>query len=432
MKIKIIEKSYSEVMALPIPKHKKPKKINIFFRTLIKILSAINLKRNNMKFNEFGMDKLGKKEPCLILMNHSSFIDLQIAASYLFPRPFSTVCTTDAFVGKGWLMRQIGCIPTQKFVADITLLRDMSYAVKELRSSVLMYPEAGYSFDGTATTLPDSLGRLAKMLKVPVVTLITKGAFSREPLYNMLRHREVDISADVTYLLSKEDIEALSADEINEKINAAFSFDSFKWQQENNIVIDEDFRADGLERVLYKCPHCMSEGANVGKGTLLSCSACGKQYELTELGALRALDGDSAFTHVPDWYRWEREQVRAELEEGRYLLDTDVDIYMMVDQSALYHIGAGHLVHNSEGFRLTGADGELDYSQSPLASYCLNADYFWYEIGDMISIGNSRQLFYCFPTSENPIVAKARLAAEELFKIKMKERRPSRKEQKDN
>ena len=104
----------------------------------------------------------------------------------------------------------------------------------------------------------------------------------------------------------------------------------------------------------------------------------------------------------------------------------------MVDRSALYHVGAGHLVHNSEGFTLTGADGELDYSQPPLASYSLNADYFWYEIGDMISIGNSRQLFYCFPTSENPIVAKARLAAEELFKIKIKERRPSKKERKEN
>ena len=432
MKIKIIEKSYPEVMALPTPKHKKPKKINLFFRILIKILSSINLKRNNIKFNEFGMDKLGKKEPCLILMNHSSFIDLQIAASYLFPRPFSTVCTTDAFVGKKWLMRQIGCIPTQKFVADIALLRDMSYAVKELRSSVLMYPEAGYSFDGTATTLPDTLGRLAKMLKVPVVTLITHGAFSREPLYNMLRHREVDISADVTYLFSKEDIETLSADEINEKIKTAFSFDNFKWQQDNNIVIDEDFRADGLERVLYKCPHCMSEGSNVGKGTLLTCSVCGKQYELTELGALRALDGDSAFTHVPDWYRWEREQVKAELDEGRYLLDTDVDIYMMVDQNAIYHVGAGHLVHNSEGFHLTGADGALDYSHAPLASYSLNADYYWYEIGDMISIGNSRQLFYCFPTSKDPIVAKARLAAEELFKIKMKERRQPKKDRTNN
>ncbi|MBQ5633993.1 MAG: hypothetical protein IIV11_03820, partial [Clostridia bacterium] len=331
-----------------------------------------------------------------------------------------------AFVGKAWLMRQIGCIPTQKFVSDLSLVKDMSYALKELKTTVVMYPEAGYSFDGTATTLPDTLGGLLKLLKVPVVTIITRGAFSREPLYNMLRHRKVDISADVTYLLSPDQIKEMSADELNAVINEAFSFDNFKWQQENNIVINEDFRADGLQRVLFKCPHCLAEGQNVGKGVTLTCKECGKTYELTELGALKAVDGESAFTHVPDWYAWERACVREEIERGEYLLDVDVDVYMLVDYKGLYRVGEGHLVHNAEGFRLTGCGGELDYSQSPISSYSLNADYFWYEIGDVISIGNKNQLFYCFPKDSSVIVAKARMAAEELYKIKRAEMRSSK------
>ena len=426
MKIKVMNKTYAEVTSLPRPKREKPKKINAFFRLLTKTLSHLNLKGNNMSYNEHGMEKLGKDEPCLVLMNHSSFIDLQIAADYLYPRPFSTVCTTDAFVGKAWLMRQIGCIPTQKFVSDLSLVKDMSYALKELKTTVVMYPEAGYSFDGTATTLPDTLGGLLKLLKVPVVTIITRGAFSREPLYNMLRHRKVDISADVTYLLSPDQIKEMSADELNAVINEAFSFDNFKWQQENNIVINEDFRADGLQRVLFKCPHCLAEGQNVGKGVTLTCKECGKTYELTELGALRAVDGESAFTHVPDWYAWERACVREEIERGEYLLDVDVDVYMLVDYKGLYRVGEGHLVHNAEGFHLTGCGGELDYSQSPISSYSLNADYFWYEIGDVISIGNKKQLFYCFPKNSSVIVAKARMAAEELYKIKRSEMRSSK------
>ena len=426
MKIKVMNKTYAEVTSLPRPKREKPKKINAFFRLLTKTLSHLNLKGNNMSYNEHGMENLGKDEPCLVLMNHSSFIDLQIAADYLYPRPFSTVCTTDAFAGKAWLMRQIGCIPTQKFVSDLSLVKDMSYALKELKTTVVMYPEAGYSFDGTATTLPDTLGGLLKLLKVPVVTIITRGAFSREPLYNMLRHRKVDISADVTYLLSPDQIKEMSADELNAVINEAFSFDNFKWQQENNIVINEDFRADGLQRVLFKCPHCLAEGQNVGKGVTLTCKECGKTYELTELGALKAVDGESAFTHVPDWYAWERACVREEIERGEYLLDVDVDVYMLVDYKGLYRVGEGHLVHNAEGFRLTGCGGELDYSQSPISSYSLNADYFWYEIGDVISIGNKNQLFYCFPKDSSVIVAKARMAAEELYKIKRAEMRSSK------
>ena len=433
MKIKVIDSSYEKVMAIEPPKHEKPKKTPFFMRALMKTLSHINLKNNNMLYFEHGIEKLGKKEPCLVLMNHSSFIDLQIAADYLYPRPFSTVTTTDAYVGKPWLMKLIGCIPTQKFVTDLTLIKDISYALKKLGTTVLMYPEASYSFDGTAITLPDTLGKLLKLLKVPVVTIITHGAFAREPLYNMLRHREVDITADVTYLLSPEDIESKSVEELNEILTQAFSFDNFKYQQEHDITISEDFRADGLERVLYKCPHCMVEGKNIGKGITIKCTECQKEYELTEKGFLQATDGDTRFDHIPDWYAWEREEIKKEITRGEYLLDIDVEIIMMVDYKALYRIGDGHLRHDTDGFSLRSNDGKLDYHQSSLASYSLCADYFWYEIGDMISIGNKHHLFYCFPKkSEATIVAKAKMAAEEIYKLAINEKRTNKSENKES
>ena len=43
-----------------------------------------------------------------------------------------------------------------------------------------MYPEASYSFDGTATPLPDSLGKCVKLLNIPVVMIKTYGAFARD------------------------------------------------------------------------------------------------------------------------------------------------------------------------------------------------------------------------------------------------------------
>lgn len=429
MKIKIIDCSYKEVMALPVPKHEKPIKAPFFMRALMKSLSHINLRKNDITYIEHGMERLGKKEPALFLMNHSSFIDLQIGADYLYPRPFSTVTTSDAYVGKAWLMKLIGCIPTQKFVSDLTLIKDMSYALKTLRSNVLMFPEAMYSFDGTASPLPNTLGKLVKLLKVPVITIITHGAFAREPLYNMLRHRDVKISADVTYLISPEDIETKSADELGALINEAFSFDNLAYQKENGIRITEDFRADGLERVLYKCPHCLAEGKNIGKGITIKCSECGAEYELTEFGELHSTNGETKFTHIPDWYAWERDEVRKEIEAGKYLLDIDVDIIMLVDRKALYRIGTGHLRHDIDGFLLTSEDNELRYTQSSIASYSLNADYYWYELGDMISVGNSRQLFYCFPKKqEETIVAKAKIAAEELYKIAISKKRNRKSE----
>lgn len=363
------------------------------------------------------MERLGKREPCLILMNHSSFIDLKIAATILYPCPFNIVCTSDGFVGKSGLMYRIGCIPTKKFVTDMVLVRDMMFAFKKLKNSVLMFPEASYSFDGTATPLPESLGKCLKMLGVPVIMIKTYGAFARDPLYNNLQLREVDVSADMEYLLSPEEIADKSVAELNAILTEKFTFDNFRWQQENNVRIEETFRADCLNRVLYKCPHCGTEGKMHGKGTKLTCQSCGKEYALTETGFMEAADGDTEFAHIPDWYRWERECVRKELEEGSYELDVAVDICMMVNMNCIYKVGSGRLHHDIDGFHLTGCDGKLDYSQKPSASYSLYSDYYWYEVGDMICIGNTEVLYYCFPKEGGDIVAKTRLATEELYKL---------------
>ena len=423
MKTVIKRSTYEKVMAMKRTKHRNPMRPLFLIQVLIRLLSFYDLLPTKFTYTKHGMEKIGKNEPCLILMNHSSFIDMEIASRIFFPKRYGIVTTSDSFVGPlmRWLMPLVGCMPTQKFVSDIGLIRDIQYMLKEKKTSVLMYPEASYSFDGTATPLPRKMGVLLKKLGVPVVTVITHGAFARQPLYNCLRKRKVQVSAEVTCLATAEELKTMSVAELDAKLDAVFGFDNFRWQQENQVIIDEPDRAEGLNRILYKCPHCGVEGKTEGKGTKLLCHNCGAEYELTELGFLQA--DNAIFTHVPDWYRWEREEVRKELEEGTYRLDVDVQIAMMVNYNAIYKVGEGHLTHTAEGFRLTGCDGKLDYTQGPLACYSLYSDYYWYEIADMICIGNQDALYYCFPKGTTDVVAKTRLAAEELYKMK-KIRRP--------
>lgn len=417
MKIKTKVMSYEQVMKQTPYKHEKPMKQFAFMRKLVWLLSSVNLGLLKFSYELKGMENLGKKQPCLILMNHSVFLDMQIIAKIFHRRSYQIVCTLDAFVGLKLILRILGCIPTKKYITDPTLVKDMVYAVKTLKSSVVMYPEACYSFDGTATTLPDSLGKCLKLLGVPVVMVKSYGVFLREPLYNNLQHRKVPVKAVVEYILSPEEIRTKSAEELNEILRMHFGFDHFKWQRENQLRITEDFRADGLNRVLYKCPHCLTECMMEGKGTCITCNSCGKVYELSETGKLQALDGETRIDHIPDWYRWERECVRRELEEGTYHLEVPVDIYVMVNSKCVYKVGDGVLKHNKDGFTLNGCDGQIDYSQPPSASYSLYSDFNWYEIGDVICIGDTRIQYYCIPQIKGDIVAKTRLAAEELYKM---------------
>ena len=419
MKIKTKKMAFEEVLSLPIKKREKPVRQSRLLKFLVSILSFFELRKVKFKYNCHGMERLKKKEPCFILMNHSSFLDLKIAFKIFKKRRFNIVATEDTFVGKKTLMKYLGCVSTLKFLTDTMLVRDMMYVINKLKCSVLMYPEAGYSFDGTATTMPEkSLGKCLKLMKVPLVVVETKGAYAYDPLYNGLQLRKVKVSADVTYVLSKEEIAEKSVEELNEIIMKYFSFDNFKWQQENNVKISEPFRADGLNRILYKCPHCMTEGKMIGKGTTIKCEECNHEYELTEDGYLNCLTGETKFTHIPDWYKWERECVKQEIEEDKYLLDTDVDIYMLVDSKCLYHVGEGHLTHNkTNGFTLIGCEDKLQYKQKPTSLYSLNSDFFWYEIGDVIGIGDTTARYYCFPKDKKDVVCKARLAQEEIYKL---------------
>ena len=162
MKIKTRVMPFEKVCALPKPAHRKPLRPNIILSTAVRVLAEWDLIPTRFTHTTEGMEKLDPKEPVLILMNHSSFIDLKIVSRIFYPKPYGIVCTFDTLVGKSWLMRLLGCIPTQKFVSDLTLIKDMEYMLKEKKTSVLMFPEAGYSFDGRTTTLPRKMGILLK------------------------------------------------------------------------------------------------------------------------------------------------------------------------------------------------------------------------------------------------------------------------------
>ena len=127
MKIRTKEMPYEQVMVLPRPEHRDPVRPNLFFRTLVRAAAAGDLKDAAFSFTTERMEEMGEG-PYLILMNHSSFIDLEIVSRVMYPKPYCIVCTSDGFVGKEWLMRRIGCIPTNKFVTDASLIADMRHA----------------------------------------------------------------------------------------------------------------------------------------------------------------------------------------------------------------------------------------------------------------------------------------------------------------
>lgn len=414
MKIKITEASFDTIK----PKENKnvlPKKQSKLLKGLVNLISKKVLKKASFSYTFDDEKLIDNKSPCLILMNHSSFIDLQIVHKIFKKRPFNIVTTDDAFIGMDFLLRHLGCIPALKFQSDITLVKNMKYTIDKLKSSIVLFPEASYSFDGTSSTLPDSIPGLIKYLNVPVIMVRTHGAFLRDPLYNNLQLRNAKVSADVKVLIKKEEL-SLPKEELFNRVKKEFEFDNFKEQQENNIKINEPFRADFLNRVLYKCPQCEKEGEMVGKGINITCNNCSTTYELSEEGKLKNINGETKFFHIPTWYRWQRESLRKEIIEEKYSLDLHGTVLATIDHKSVYKLGEGHLHHDNEGFVLKDDKNNVILKQSSLANYSLYSDYYWYEVGDIVSLGTPKIRYYIV-LKEKDVVTKLRLASEEIFKF---------------
>ena len=99
MKIKQKRIAYKEAIALPRAKHYDPPRPSWLLTSLVRVLSGMELRKSKFSYTSDYAEILDKG-PCLILMNHSSFLDLQIASKILYPKKYNIICTTDGLVGK--------------------------------------------------------------------------------------------------------------------------------------------------------------------------------------------------------------------------------------------------------------------------------------------------------------------------------------------
>ena len=401
--------------------------MRMHLRPLLWVLTKPDLWKHKTRITKINME--GVKPPYILLCNHNAFMDMSLAIQANFPYRINFIVAIDGFIKREWLLRLIGCICKRKFTNDTQLLRHIR-TVLQRGDIVGIYPEARYSLCGTTAVLPDSVGKMAKLYKVPVVTLISHGHHVNSPFFNLPDHKVKGVEAEMTQLLTREDLEKLSVDEINEKIREAFVYDDYAWQKERGIRITYKNRAKGLEKILYQCPHCRTEYRMKGEGTTLSCLSCGAEWEMTEFSDLqRKMEGNKVdvasgfqpcdFTHIPDWYEWERENVRREVEAGTYAFSCSAHVDALPNSKGYIHLGKARFSHDMQGFHLSGNYQGEDYQVEISAPdrYSVHIEYEYLgKYGDCVDLNTLRDTLYVYPEDCLFSVTKISLATEELYK----------------
>ncbi|MDD4773423.1 MAG: lysophospholipid acyltransferase family protein [Eubacteriales bacterium] len=360
----------------------------------------------------------GLKPPYIFLGNHNAFFDFKVATAGIFPHRANYIVAIDGFIGREWLMRNVGCICKRKFTNDVTLIRQIKRVIAN-GDVLVIYPEARYSLCGTTSFLHESLGQLCKLMEVPVVTMITKGHHIDAPFWNLKKRKVRHTEAIMKQLFTADELRNATTDEINEAIRREFIYDDYLWQRENNILVKYNRRAEGLHKVLYKCPACYTENKMNSKGTEIFCLSCAKHWFLAENGVLSAVSGKTEFAHIPDWYEWERAEVRREVEEGTYFFETECHIDSLPNSGGYIRLGNGVLTHNMNGFLLSGVDGEgkpFTVEKPVISLYACHIEFDYLgKFGDCIDLNTINDTFYIYPHGNDFSVTKIALATEELY-----------------
>lgn len=396
-----------------------PRKPKWYLKPIGKLIFSMGYKCHHPKITYENGSK-GFKGPFFLLCNHNAFLDFKVCYKVLGKNDSNFVVAIDGYLGRESLMRNIGCICKRKFTNDIVLIRNIKKAI-DMGDVVVMYPEARYSLCGTTAVIQKSIAKMAKMLHVPLLTLICHGHHVNSPFWDTSHERGVS-PTEATYkvLFTKEEMEEKSVDEIYDAIIKEFQYDDFKWQKERGIIVNDSNRAVGLHRVLYQCPNCKKEFMMDSFGSKLKCHNCNKEWEMTELGELKALDGETEFSHIPDWYEWERENVKKEVEEGTYssgVLNVQVD--SLPNPKKYIDIGHGTMVHDMNGFKVivTDKDGvERSMVKDVPSLYSCHIEYqYLFKKGDCVDLNTLTDTWYIYPEGSDFAVTKMALATEELY-----------------
>jgi 1-acyl-sn-glycerol-3-phosphate acyltransferase len=253
--------------------------------------------------------------PYLILANHVNNWDPIFVNRYV-KHPIQFV-TSDNFFRARWLrfiLREwAGAIPKTKSMSDSKAVKNI-LRVKNWDGVIGIFPEGGRSWDGDSLPPIYSTSKLVKLLKIPVVFVLLKGCHLACPRWAM-KSRKGKIFLDFNVILSKEDIESKSVDEIHRIIEENLKYSEYEWQRENMYEYDVHNRAERLELMLFTCPQCLQLETLVSRGNDFYCTECNYKTTFTKTGFFETESDTLYFDNPRDWNKWQIQKLHEDLDQ---------------------------------------------------------------------------------------------------------------------
>ena len=323
--------------------------------TALRILFRIKIDKTRIR---------GITSPVIVIANHQSNYDFAVTAMAMWPMKLNFLVSSYFMNSKllRGLLKLVGTIPKVQFVPDSSAAL-LSYRAIKNNQSIIIFPEGQVEYYGAEVTIDESIAKLIKRFKVPVVNIKLRGGFLTNGKWSKRSYparREVIIDT----LLTKDQIAIMSEQEILKEVKEAISYNEYDWQRQKMIPTRRKRLTTGLQNILYRCPSCEKDFAMLSKKDTLYCEYCSYTVKLNKYGFFEAVEGDQEviFDNTADWFRMQQRQIKKEI-ESILPYTTQCELRSTNKNSLGYSMrGSGVLTIDRDGLYYEGTRDNEEYS----------------------------------------------------------------------
>lgn len=301
---------------------RKIHKPNKFLYWLIYTLGKLVYKKKyGMRFN-FVDDPRKEEGPVIVIANHASRNDYLFVGIPLYPMRFNFVAGYNEFfrINLSLLFRTMQLIPKRQYYEDSYTVMEILRAIRQNKNSVCFYPEGLSSISGANQPSVPGTGKLLKLLKVPVYSVVTKGSYLIMPKYKFgHKERYAHTETTIKRAFSVEDLKNMSVEEIESKVDDILYQDDYEWAKDNHITYKDNKEgiAEGLEGLLFRCPRCGHDFEIVTKGNTIKCKHCGNEAYINNDYTIHPKSKEDKIpTTQKKWFDLERIELRKEIDSN--------------------------------------------------------------------------------------------------------------------
>ena len=319
------------------------------FRFLTKVIGSICFKK---KCIQNDLKKI--KGPAVIIANHGTAMDFLNIVSTV-KQKINIVISNSFYqtIGFNRTKSKVGLIPKQQFQTSPADLKTMKEVVDH-QGLLVFYPAGVMTESGLGTPIPKSTSKFIKWLNCDVYVAFSFGAYLSSPKWSKIRRRGTT-EIRIVKIITKEQLQEINLEQLDEIIDSNLSFDEYRTNDIKKVKFKNGDNVEGLENVLYRCPHCSHEFSFsvVNKKTLV-CDNCGYAVEADEYGLLHSTN--LQFKYISEWAYWQDYNRYHELlNTNDFEMTSNCTIEMLDYQKHKYvNVGSGNISLNNRSFTLKG------------------------------------------------------------------------------